>query len=223
MRMPAMTLKVDCMIWARDQEVDRLMPLEAGGRELHDFPVITACWQSSGWNLRRRDYGLRFAEAPASGRAGPEKYSGEQASGSVAPICSSRDDAAFAITTGYVTNLLMRMSWLGAFRAIKKMMTGQIKLSERCFRLSDALQMLSYPKFGHWAWEVFSKRKDEPWLHSLLTAVGKHIGLAVLLNTSFNSKGKPIANSVKECLEMLTQLGDLDFVLIEDWLFAKPS
>ncbi|CAJ1440188.1 unnamed protein product [Effrenium voratum] len=66
-------------------------------------------------------------------------------------------------------------------------------------------------------------QQDEPWLHSLLTAVGKHIGLAVLLNTSFNSKGKPIANSVKECLEMLTQLGDLDFVLIEDWLFAKPS
>lgn len=63
--------------------------------------------------------------------------------------------------------------------------------------------------------------KDEPWIHALLLAVGKRTGLAALINTSFNSKGKPIVNTVKECLKMLDDLPDLDYVLIEDWLFRK--
>ncbi|CAK9089122.1 Decarbamoylnovobiocin carbamoyltransferase (Novobiocin biosynthesis protein N) [Durusdinium trenchii] len=63
--------------------------------------------------------------------------------------------------------------------------------------------------------------EEEPWIHSLLLAVGKRIGLAALINTSFNSKGKPIVNTVKECLKMLDELEDLDFVLIEDWLFRS--
>jgi carbamoyltransferase len=62
---------------------------------------------------------------------------------------------------------------------------------------------------------------DEAWLHSLLLAVGKRTGLAALINTSFNSKGKPITNSVSESLRMLDTLPQLDFVLIEDWLFSK--
>jgi len=37
------------------------------------------------------------------------------------------------------------------------------------------------------------------------------------------SKGKPITNSVVESLEMLDNLPDLDYVLIEDWLFQKPK
>eukprot|EP00438_Fugacium_kawagutii_P002062 Skav212343 [mRNA] locus=scaffold1488:238591:240732:+ [translate_table: standard] len=63
--------------------------------------------------------------------------------------------------------------------------------------------------------------KDEPWIHALLLAVGRKTGLAALINTSFNSKGKPIVNTVRECLKMLDELPDLDFVLIEDWLFRK--
>merc|ERR1712010_445195 len=65
-------------------------------------------------------------------------------------------------------------------------------------------------------------RDDEPWVHSLLLAVGRLTGLAVLINTSFNSKGKPIANTVKDSLQMLDSLPDLDYVLIEDWLFQAP-
>eukprot|EP00438_Fugacium_kawagutii_P012853 Skav225691 [mRNA] locus=scaffold2526:93059:94541:- [translate_table: standard] len=38
-------------------------------------------------------------------------------------------------------------------------------------------------------------REDEPWLHALLLAVGKRTGLAALINTSFNSRGKPICNT----------------------------
>merc|ERR1719305_1681369 len=62
---------------------------------------------------------------------------------------------------------------------------------------------------------------DEPWLHELLLAVGKRTGLAALINTSFNTKGRPIVNTVRECLKMLHELPDLDYVLIEDWLFRK--
>merc|ERR1712151_222804 len=60
-------------------------------------------------------------------------------------------------------------------------------------------------------------RHDEPWIHALLLAVGKRTGLAALINTSFNSHGRPIVNSVRACLEMLDDLPDLDYVLIEDW------
>lgn len=63
--------------------------------------------------------------------------------------------------------------------------------------------------------------EDEPWIHALLLAIGKKTGLAALINTSFNSKGKPIVNTVRESLKMLDDLPDLDFVLIEDWLFKK--
>merc|ERR1712187_920986 len=66
-------------------------------------------------------------------------------------------------------------------------------------------------------------RDDEPWLHALLLAVGRRTGLAALINTSFNSRGKPIVNTVAESLSMLDELPDLDYVLIEDWLFrATP-
>merc|ERR1712083_819619 len=63
---------------------------------------------------------------------------------------------------------------------------------------------------------------DESWIHDLLLEIGKRTGLAVLINTSFNSKGQPITNTVRECLEMLDSLSDLDYVLIEDWLFESP-
>merc|ERR1739848_555898 len=42
------------------------------------------------------------------------------------------------------------------------------------------------------------------------------------MGTSFNSKGKPIVNTVSDSLKMLDELADLDYVLIEDWLFRAP-
>merc|ERR1712146_433040 len=59
---------------------------------------------------------------------------------------------------------------------------------------------------------------DEPWVHALLLAVGRRTGLASLINTSFNSRGKPIVNSVRGSLTMLDEIADIDYVLIEDWL-----
>ena len=66
-------------------------------------------------------------------------------------------------------------------------------------------------------------REDESWIHSLLLAVGRITGLAALINTSFNSRGKPIVNTVRESLEMLDTLPDLDYLVIEDWLFQAPE
>merc|ERR1712056_74395 len=64
---------------------------------------------------------------------------------------------------------------------------------------------------------------DEPWIHELLLAVGRRTGLAVLINTSFNTKGKPIVNTVRECLYMLDELVDLNVLVIEDWIFLKRA
>merc|ERR1711948_111246 len=62
---------------------------------------------------------------------------------------------------------------------------------------------------------------DEPWIHALLLAVGKRTGLAALINTSFNRRGNPIVNTVRESLAMLSEEADLDYVLIEVFLFQK--
>merc|ERR1719150_2404563 len=85
--------------------------------------------------------------------------------------------------------------------------------------------LVRFPALGHLdgtARHQSVGEADEPWVHALLLAVGRHTGLAALINTSFNTKGKPIVNTVRESLQMLDSLDDLDFVLIEDWLFRKP-
>ena len=61
----------------------------------------------------------------------------------------------------------------------------------------------------------------DPWLHALLTAVKEQTGWGVLINTSFNTRGKPILNSVAEALALLRDCEDLDYVLVEDFLFPK--
>ena len=43
----------------------------------------------------------------------------------------------------------------------------------------------------------------------------------MLCNTSFNTRGKPILNRLSEAMQMLFELPDLDYVLINDILFSK--
>ena len=43
------------------------------------------------------------------------------------------------------------------------------------------------------------------WLHALLVSVGRLTGFPVLLNTSFNRKGRPIVNSIEDALTMLVR------------------
>ena len=59
---------------------------------------------------------------------------------------------------------------------------------------------------------------DEPWLHALLMAVRDQTGWAVLINTSFNVRGKPILNRAAEALELLRESPEMSGVLLEDWL-----
>ena len=40
--------------------------------------------------------------------------------------------------------------------------------------------------------------EEDPWLHALLLHMGHLTGLPMLLNTSFNSKGRPILNTAAE-------------------------
>ena len=90
-------------------------------------------------------------------------------------------------------------------------------------RVRDAARA-KYPALGHLdgtARHQSVDTSDEPWLHALLLAVGRLTGIAALINTSFNTRGKPICNTVKEALAMLEDLPDLDYVLIGDWLFRR--
>jgi carbamoyltransferase len=63
---------------------------------------------------------------------------------------------------------------------------------------------------------------SEPWLHSVLAAVAAHVGLGLLMNTSFNLKNEAIVNTIVRALEILESV-DVDCVLIEDFLFEKPA
>ena len=92
-------------------------------------------------------------------------------------------------------------------------------------RVLDATRAKS-PALGHLdgtARHQSVEGTDEPWLHALLLAVGRLTGIAALINTSFNTRGKPICNTAKEALAMLDDLPDLDYVLIDDWLFKRRA
>jgi carbamoyltransferase len=63
-----------------------------------------------------------------------------------------------------------------------------------------------------------------PYTHSffydLLGRFEEISGFGVLLNTSFNVKGKPILNTIKECIEVL-QTTEIDAVIVEGYIFTK--
>ena len=64
---------------------------------------------------------------------------------------------------------------------------------------------------------------DEPWLHALLLAVKRRTGWAVLINTSFNTKGSPILNTAAEVLDLLRDSPDLDAVLRPNRRALSPT
>jgi hypothetical protein len=61
-------------------------------------------------------------------------------------------------------------------------------------------------------------------VHALLLEVGARAPSRqpVLLNTSFNRKGKPIVNRADEALRLLYEQSELDYLVIDGWLFASP-
>ena len=56
--------------------------------------------------------------------------------------------------------------------------------------------------------------------YELLTEFGKISKVEVLLNTSFNIRGKPILTRISDAIHILNNT-ELDYVVIEDYLFSK--
>ena len=66
--------------------------------------------------------------------------------------------------------------------------------------------------------------QDDRWLHELLCLLEKAGKYPVLMNTSFNSRGAPIVNTLASSLHMLDTLDGLDYLVVEEeWLFQKGT
>jgi carbamoyltransferase len=64
--------------------------------------------------------------------------------------------------------------------------------------------------------------KSESFLHELLVSVGKLTGYEVLINTSFNTKGRPIINNIDEAFELL-ESSQIDYLYIDGFLFGRDN
>lgn len=64
--------------------------------------------------------------------------------------------------------------------------------------------------------------KDHLLFYSILTEMKKQGMLPVILNTSFNIKGKPILTTLEDALHVLDNT-QLDHVYTQDYLFSKRS
>ena len=60
---------------------------------------------------------------------------------------------------------------------------------------------------------------DDSWSFELLDHVCSRTGFGILANNSFNTRGRPLVNTAQDALTILREHSELDFVLIEDWLF----
>ena len=65
-------------------------------------------------------------------------------------------------------------------------------------------------------------REANPRFHRLISCFHELTGVPVLLNTSFNVMGKPIAHSVEDAVSVF-QTSGIDVLVIEDHLVAKPE
>ena len=66
------------------------------------------------------------------------------------------------------------------------------------------------------------KREWNPRFYDLLQAFYRLTGIPLLLNTSFNVMGKPMAHSVEDAVSVYLTTG-LDALVIEDYLFVKSD
>jgi carbamoyltransferase len=64
--------------------------------------------------------------------------------------------------------------------------------------------------------------KNEAFLHKLLVEMGKLTGYEVLINTSFNTKGRPIINDIDEAFALLDESA-IDCLYVDGFLFEKPN
>ena len=64
---------------------------------------------------------------------------------------------------------------------------------------------------------------DDAWLHKLLLAVKARTGWAVLINTSFNARGKPILNTAREALALPRDSPAMSAVVFDDRVVELPD
>ena len=84
----------------------------------------------------------------------------------------------------------------------------------------------SFPAISHYdgsARPQTVSKYNEPWLHQVLMNAWRKGGLPCLINTSFNVRGEPMINSGSVALLLLCTEKDLDYVLLDDWLFGKEG
>lgn len=65
-------------------------------------------------------------------------------------------------------------------------------------------------------------REQNAWLFDVLTEFERLAGFGVLLNTSFNSKGRPMVTRIADAIDVFLAT-DIDCLVIESWLFRKAS
>jgi carbamoyltransferase len=65
-------------------------------------------------------------------------------------------------------------------------------------------------------------RQHNPRYWSLISAVGKHTGIPMVLNTSFNNQAEPIVDSVNDAIACLVST-DLDHLVVDDFLISKRT
>jgi len=64
------------------------------------------------------------------------------------------------------------------------------------------------------------KKEQNEYLYNIINEINNIKGIGVILNTSFNIKGKPILTKIKEAIYVLENT-ELDYLLIEGYLFKK--
>lgn len=71
--------------------------------------------------------------------------------------------------------------------------------------------------------QIVEKSTNE-WYHELLNEISKmNGGYGIVLNTSFNVKGKPILNNYSVALDVLCSTVEMDYVILEDYLIDRVS
>lgn len=67
---------------------------------------------------------------------------------------------------------------------------------------------------------IQTSTKEDGFIYELLIGFGEITGTEILINTSFNAKGKPMVNSITDAFNLL-ETSDIDYLYINGWLFQK--
>jgi len=65
-------------------------------------------------------------------------------------------------------------------------------------------------------------KESEPFIHSMLLAVKRHIGFPIVINTSFNVNGEPIVESPHDAVETFLKT-QIDSLVIGNFIIDKPE